>query len=93
MHHNVLVTDGDFSAYDLMSAIGPISGSIDMPLNNAFGSTAGAFVLHSVDGPSTFTAVVPTPEPSSLVFLGTGLAGLLWLASRARRERGHPLHL
>ena len=43
----------------------------------------GTYSIGDASGSGTFDVIAPTPEPSSLVFLGTGLLGL---ASVARKK-------
>jgi hypothetical protein len=83
---DVIVTvNPAFNTYGLTTAIGPVTGLAFVP-NNGFGTTGGVLVWTSL-GNSTFTAsVVSTPEPGSLLLLGTGLAGLLGI--RKKRALG-----
>jgi hypothetical protein len=71
-----------FSTYDLRSAIGPISGpggaASGSMMTPVFPTTAGnlTWAVGQPLGTSTFTAVVTTPEPGTLAFLGAGLAAM-----------------
>ena len=75
-------TDGFFGAYQLMSAVNsrtvsdPWSGSIDFAVFDEF-SAQGMLSLTSLAAPLTFQAEGGVPEPSTLVLLGAGGAGLL----------------
>src|SRR5664279_3915035 len=70
--------DAAFGAYDLTTAIGPITNTPFIRPDLFFATTLGGFNIQSA-GNSTFTASTgtSTPEPGSLALLGTGVVGLL----------------
>lgn len=67
-----------FTAYDLQSSIGPISGTADINSpGTVFATTSGDLGFSSVSGDATFTATMSSvPEPASVMLLATGLFGL-----------------
>lgn len=85
--------------YDLKAPFGPDSGeggpASGSHITPVFPTSVGdlTWAVGQSLRPSTFTAVVATPEPGTLAFLGTGLvllagSGLRRLRSRARGYRG-----
>jgi len=71
----LFTNNSQFKSYNLRSAIGPVSGTATFNSNFTFPTTRGAFVLISVPQGATYTART-VPEPSSMILLGIGLAGL-----------------
>lgn len=69
-----------FAAYDLTTAIGPVTGAAFIRPDLVYGTTAGLFHLDAI-GDTTFTAA-PVPIPGTLWLLGAGLAGLLYPAKK-----------
>jgi hypothetical protein len=69
--------------YGLASPIGSIDGIAGYNSGIAFNTAAGAFEMTTAED-ATFQAVVPaaTPEPSSLMFLGTGMVGFAGVMRR-----------
>jgi len=79
------------STYGLTTAIGPLTGSNSYNPGLSFNTLSGTFVINSLPGDTTFTAVDNTtsaPEPNSLSMLGTGLLGLMGMALLRKRAGG-----
>ncbi len=86
---NLLIVDtsnGAFASYDLLSSIGPLSGTAGLNSGAAFPTTVGDFVLTSIArNTSSFSADVAAaavPEPATLTLTAIGLAAAI------RRRRG-----
>jgi hypothetical protein len=80
-----------FGTWDLLTSIGPISGSAYLmqwtlsPVN----TSGGVLVFSDGSSPTVFTATIQTaPEPSSLMLLGIGMAGIGMLTRQRRRRFG-----
>ena len=73
----IQVVDSAFGTYDLASAIGPIGNPSNLSVGDWDGvpTSGGSMTLRSYTQ-STFEAVVSTPEPASMLLLGSGLLGL-----------------
>ncbi len=74
-----------FLTYDLISPIGPISGTFDdyFSLNNPTGTSAGDLIFTSVADSVVVTAAA-VPEPSSIVLSALGFLGILCSVRRLR---------
>ena len=78
-----------FGSYDLKSSIGPIVGPAFINSNEPFSTSMGDFIITSVSGDVTFTAVLQgaVPEPGTFGMAGTAVIvglGASWYRKRRR---------
>ena len=72
-----------FGSYDLMSAIGPLSGGVFIRPDLSYGTNSGLLNFSSAGATSTFTATTTAvPEPACLMLLGSGVLGLAGVVRR-----------
>jgi hypothetical protein len=70
--------NGAFAAYDLMTAIGPLSGDPFIRPDLTFGTDQGGFNMTGTSGEATFWATTGTiPEPGGFLLVTTGLLALV----------------
>ena len=87
---SILDTFSDtFGSYDLKSSIGPIVGPAFINSNEPFSTSLGDFIITSVSGDVTFTAVLQgaVPEPGTFGMAGTAVIvglGASWYRKRRR---------
>jgi hypothetical protein len=80
------IANAVFGAYDLSTAIGPVSGIAVFNSRASFATSAGPLVISSVSGDVTFTASV-VPEISTWTMLLLGFLGVGIVAYRAPTRR------
>jgi hypothetical protein len=80
----LILFSGAFDTYDLRTSLGPLDATthLAIPPSIHFPTNEGDLVFTAA-GDSTFTATTSIPEPSALLLLGSGLAGL-WVWGRKK---------
>jgi len=73
--------DSAFGSYDLTASIGPITDSSRLDSQASFDTSDGGLLINSAGG-ATFTATVSSPEPSTMLLCGFGLATVATLKRR-----------
>jgi hypothetical protein len=74
-----------FGAYDLSTAIGPVSGGGVFNPGISFATSAGPLIIGSLSGDATFSATIPEPATWAMMLLGFATLSL------AGRRRGGQL--
>ena len=82
-----------FTTWDMLSSIGPVSGtgSLFQWALSQVNTNAGVLTFNDGSSNTVFTAGIggtTVPEPSSLISIGTSLIGLAGLAWRRRKSVG-----
>ena len=81
----LLVASPAFATYNLVTSVGPATGSTGFNPGFAFSTAAGDFSLRAAPGATFQASVVPEPPPLALFGIGAlGLVGCSWRYARKR---------